>query len=807
MGTQMPDEAKVGVMPGGGDERGADRAGVPIHVRAPEDGPPLQHLFLSFGIIAAIWIAAASRWIAGGTVVPWDSKNQFYAFFRFLAQALHSGASPLWNPYHYGGHPSVADPQSLLFAPVFFLWAWFDPAPSIRTFDLLVYAHLLAGGLAVAVIGWRAKWPVAACVLAAAVFMFGGAASGRLQHTGIILSYGLFPLALLALQIALERRSFVSASAFAAVAAALALGRNQVALLLCFVLLAAAVCEIAAAASPLRYLRERAGILLVMGFGGLALIAVPMLLTIQFAVLSNRPDVVLDTALKGSMHPANLATLAFANIFGSHLVNYWGPGWRMPEIQFTDQSFNYMFVGAVPAFLLLWFGIMGGAAFRRGRRLAAGILIFALLYMLGRYTPFFPLAFEWLPGASLFRRPVDGSFVFLAALALLAGHLLTDYIRDGWPRWNARRGFAVAAASVAVLAAALAISWRYGETRTAIVEMLRAAHVFILVAIVLVLARGMRGRAIAGALLAAIAVGELLWWNAASPLNAENKSIYAVLDRPEAGDAHAISILDREIARRRGNGEYPRVEIMGVGGPWQNLAMVRGWESTNGYNPLRIGFYDRLVSPGEATFASSLRRFPGSFDGYDCALARALGLEYVVLDRPVDEVPRLARYPKAETLLAGPKIWIYRLRNTMPRVTLHSHVQVADADAVNTAGQLVNSPSSDRVLVDDDTPPSRNYAAAFSEADSARARMVSWKAGRMEVETESASGGILVMHGIYYPGWVAEIDGKETPILRADILFRGIEVPAGRHRVAFRYEPFSPGNLAQAARLVLHRRQ
>ena len=73
---------------------------------------------------------------------------------------------------------------------------------------------------------------------------------------------GLFPPALLLLQIALERRSLLIGAAFAVVAAALALGRNQVALLLCFVLAAAVLGEIAIAARPLRYLRERAAVLL-----------------------------------------------------------------------------------------------------------------------------------------------------------------------------------------------------------------------------------------------------------------------------------------------------------------------------------------------------------------------------------------------------------------------------------------------------------------------------------------------------------------------------------------------------------------
>src|SRR4051812_26116037 len=91
------------------------------------------------GVIGLIWITAASRWIVGDQIVPWDSKNQFYPFFRFLAAALDQGATPFWNPYHYGGHPAVADPQSLLFSP-FFLWALVDAAPSLRTFDLVVYA-------------------------------------------------------------------------------------------------------------------------------------------------------------------------------------------------------------------------------------------------------------------------------------------------------------------------------------------------------------------------------------------------------------------------------------------------------------------------------------------------------------------------------------------------------------------------------------------------------------------------------------------------------------------------------------------
>jgi len=72
----------------------------------------LRGLAVVLLVIATVWMIAASRWIVTDTVVPWDAKNQFYAFFRFLAAAIHAGEAPFWNPYHYGGHPSVADPQS-----------------------------------------------------------------------------------------------------------------------------------------------------------------------------------------------------------------------------------------------------------------------------------------------------------------------------------------------------------------------------------------------------------------------------------------------------------------------------------------------------------------------------------------------------------------------------------------------------------------------------------------------------------------------------------------------------------------------
>ena len=759
-------------------------------------------------LIALVWAIAASRWIVTDTVVPWDAKNQFYAFFRFLASAVNAGHAPFWNPYHYGGHPSVADPQSLIFAPAFLSWAWFDAAPSMRAFDLIVYAHLLAGGLAIGAMGWRAGWPPAASVLAAAVFMLGGPASGRLQHTGIILSYAMLPPALLLMSLALERRSVLIAAAFGVVAAVLALGRNQEALLLCFVLIAALAGEIAGASPRAAWLKERRWVLATMAVTAAGLVALPLLLTLQFAALSNRPGIVLDQALEASLYPANLATMAVANVMGSleSTAVYWGPNHdTLPEVGATDRSFNYLFVGAAACVVLLWFGVAGGGVLRRGRRVLAGAFVVALLYTLGRYTPVYALAFQYVPGIDLFRRPVDGAFVLVGALALLLGHLLADYVREGHPRAPAWRLAATAAGALAIIAWAVLFSERSRHGWDSLLQVLKAAPIVLVAIGVLACARSPRARTMAATVVAAMTAAELVWWNAASSLNAEGPAYYSVLQHQAKGeDARILAVLQREIATRRGDGERPRVEVVGVSGPWQNLAMTQGIEAINGYNPLRIGSYDRLVSPGETTHVVDQRLFPLSFDSYDCALARELGLEYVVLGQPIEKVPHLARKPVADVLLAGPKAWVYRLMDPEPRVKLITRIVVADADALVKAGQFQINPAAETALIDDDTAPLRSQWPMLTPRGGNYAQIVAWGPDRVDVEVDSVEPGVLVLHDAFYPGWIVEVDGKPARMLRANVLFRAVEVSEGRHRVVFTYAPFSPANLWDALVGVLH---
>jgi len=61
---------------------------------------------------------------------------------------------------------------------------------------------------------------------------------------------------------------------------------------------------------------------------------------------------------------------------------------------------------------------------------------------------------------------------------------------------------------------------------------------------------------------------------------------------------------------------------------------------------------------------------------------------------------------------------------------------------------------------------------------------------RLTYHTRSARGGIAVFSEIYFPwGWKATVDGKDTPIARANYTLRAIRIPAGEHTVEFTFNP------------------
>ncbi|MGB5404429.1 YfhO family protein [Robiginitalea sp.] len=78
----------------------------------------------------------------------------------------------------------------------------------------------------------------------------------------------------------------------------------------------------------------------------------------------------------------------------------------------------------------------------------------------------------------------------------------------------------------------------------------------------------------------------------------------------------------------------------------------------------------------------------------------------------------------------------------------------------------------------------------FPVDSTSRITLNSYKANELVYTSENANAGMAVFSEMYYPsGWHVYIDGKPDSHFRVNYALRGMFIPAGKHEIAFRFEP------------------
>ena len=83
-----------------------------------------------------------------------------------------------------------------------------------------------------------------------------------------------------------------------------------------------------------------------------------------------------------------------------------------------------------------------------------------------------------------------------------------------------------------------------------------------------------------------------------------------------------------------------------------------------------------------------------------------------------------------------------------------------------------------------------NSGKEYVSDSSAYIKLTEYHPNHLKYESNAASEQFAVFSEVYYqPGWNAYLDGKLTPHVRVDYILRGMELPAGKHEILFKFEP------------------
>ena len=759
---------------------------------AAASGIPLT---ATLAIFTLAFLVPAWPWLSGAVTIPWDAKSQFYPQVQFLAASIARGEWPWWSPNVFAGWTQISDPQSLLFSPLHVVLAAFNSAISLRAFDAVTFAYLFLGGLGIILFFRDRGWHMGGALVAAMAFALGGAANARLQHTGQVVSLAYLPLALWLIARTLERTSWRAGVAAGVICGLMAIGRDQVALLSLYVVAGFVLAFWVTGERPLARARASIKPLAAAGVSAALVAAIPVIMSALLAARSNRPEISFASAEGGSIHPVHLLQFAFADLFGAMdpKIEYWAPqspiwdaAWGWPGL-YLSQNMGLVYAGALTFAVFVSFGLIRGVAWAREIRFFTIAMVIVLLYALGGYTPAFHLLYDVLPAVTLYRRPADATFVLVALVAVIAGYLVHRWLTGTVPRATRLQRALEIACPVALIVAALALAHSVVGIRPALVPVATAVVFTAAAVAVLVLARRLEARwpAAAVGLVAAFMAVDLAWNNAPHNSTALPPDHFNAL-RPRTTNS-TVRLLRTQIAAASAPDRRDRIELIGIDYHWPNLALAQGFDHVFGHNPLRLRWFNEATHAGDTVAVPSQRRFSPLYPSYRSAFADLLGVRFIATGVPVEEIDSSLK-PGDLNLIARTKdAYVYENPRALPRVMLLTDWRRANFDEVMHDGWPAVDPRQTVLLKKAPVGFSRNAAVGMGGS----ARLKRYANTEVVVEVEAPAGGILLLNDVWHPWWRATVDGVDAEILKANVIFRAVVCPRGRHVVRFTFNPFA----------------
>lgn len=773
-------------------------------LRPSQRYPELRSDLLAVGgygllVVAFFWqvLFLPSVWMPSG---GGDLASFLYPVYAFAANSVQSGTLPLWNPHLYGGSPFAADMQTGLLYPINLL-AFLVARPfTYQSIEGLVIVHyFLAGCFAYLYARGLSLRPLPSFA-AGIVFAFSGFAVAHLAHLNMLAAAVWLPLILYFFHRALTRGSLASAvyaGAFFGVSTLA--GHVQVSLYIGLFLVVywlwwlyyrrgasrrAPTDDVVTDGTPARQAPVGGSFVSLAALPmaivlAVLLAAVQLLPSFELTRLSLRADLGFAAAGDYKSTPLNLITMVVPHFFGGDAANYWGFRWSLTEV--------YAYVGLLPLAL-------AALALLLARRLRPWSLFFLLataLFLLlsfGEQTPLYGWLYKLVPGFDKVRAPGRFALLFdfsLAVLAAIGLESVTGRLPALWRRVYGRFILIfglLLGAGILLVAPYLYHALLTSQDKDPIifqrvqmaVDSLNLTLVFLALSLLLFLALRYRParRQLIGGLMVVLIVVDLFAAN--QGMNPGHQDVTVGFHHPQI-----VDFLRREAVGYR-------IDTMtDIGDVWQpSTGLIAGVDDIMGvYNPMLLADYK--------SYWESLGS--RSVPGYDL-----LGVKYVVAKKDVT----LDWNKFRPALTDAPKLNVYENMRAMPRALLVPSAEVVPRDQMI---ERLKSPEFDpRQVVLLETAPA-GFTGGVGTAEPGKVTGLTYPSSdEVYLEVESAQPAYLVLSDVYYPGWKCIVDGQETPILRANYLFRAVPLAPGAHRVHFVFSPtsFVIGGLVSALTAV-----
>lgn len=271
-----------------------------------------------------------------------------------------------------------------------------------------------------------------------------------------------------------------------------------------------------------------------------------------------------------------------------------------------------------------------------------------------------------------------------------------------------------------------------------------------------------------------------------------SKNFYQFTDLPTATfDQKLISTLKQDKDLYRTLPDYSVISSVRRDMGFGAFSMYR-IQSTSDYNSMILDRYYRFIDLLNKSPVSSLPYFNVEIPppSPNSSLIDFLNVKYVLSDKSNDLVEKESNSYKL--VLEGERYKLYENKSYLPRFFLAQNAKTYSSE--KELEEAIKSQDDDLLktvlFLKKDLDSFLDLDLSCVDKMSGNIKVVEYSTNRVLLDVENSCSSFLSSSEVYYPGWKARLNGKNTKVFLSNFAFRSIYVPRGKHRVEFYYNPY-----------------
>ncbi|HPP39718.1 MAG TPA: hypothetical protein PK498_05435 [Candidatus Kapabacteria bacterium] len=693
-----------------------------------------------------------------GNAYLWEDFAEYvYPVQTFAAREFAQGRIPLWNPFAFAGMPFLADLQVGFFYPlnrILTLFVGTDGTLPVKMLELSLIIHFLIAQISMFALMRYFKVSFWSAIVSAITYSFSSLLVCHAIHPMIVSHLSWFPLIFMFYHKANAQSSIKSAVISGLLLGMVMLSGHPQMTLYFYLFLGIffiwnLIADILKKAITTKTFTKYIIASILPFIIAAGIFQIQYLPSSELAEQSRRQEMTFEASSEGSLELSQVISAVVPKFFGYtdatgeskvafQLKKKNNKGEYEPFQYYYYWETAYYF--GVVALMLGMLGIIGMMKTNRFVAFLAVFSIFALIFAFGS-NGFLYYLFYKLPFFSKLRIPARMAFAIAFGFSVIAGFAI-DKLRD----FNLKQILAAVAFPLIVsLLAAVGILqsfFSFEENSVSTIQSYGATALFFVVSTLIIIYLASKKRlsvSIAGIILALLAFIDL--YIAGADFNRSKYDYSKQYQLPEQTLNAFRSKYPDDIFRVNSRMYNPPFMAMK-----RNQGMISEIELLEGYNPLVL---ERNVPP----------------------LSR-------------EEIHKLfnVKYEIAiDTLRMSP--YFAERADRLPRAWLVGAVKVIDGEKVADFMKSEKIDYSKIAVIE--KQPEINLPNDIDTNFSGTAIIKHYSPNSIIIETSSEKPSLLCLSEIFYPSWIAKVDGKEVEIIRANYCFRSVVLPVGKHTVEF----------------------